>query len=84
LAIFILPFCSIAGSLKPGLYRDFKPTKPLMLEKGSYTFINLEVADLGNGVWLDARKSRSLILFNCRFEGKGSETAILSSGSPAL
>ena len=76
MAIFILPFCSIAGSLKPGLYRDFKPTKPLMLEKGSYTFINLEMKNLGKGIWLDARKATSLTLLQCSFESLGLGTGL--------
>lgn len=48
-----------------------------MLDTGSYTFIGLEMKDLGKGIWLDGRKAKSLTLVGCRFEGKGKGLGVL-------
>ena len=69
--------------LKAGCYKDLKPTGPLVLDTGSYTFIGLAFkSSFGGfrGPWLDARKARKIELLHCTFEGKDEATAVLSSG----
>ncbi len=54
LLVFLLfPLWAFSQNLKPGVYRDLNADKPLVLGKGEYTFINLEMKDLGKAVWLD-------------------------------
>jgi hypothetical protein len=78
----LIPAFSQGQSLAPGIHRNLKPTQPLVLDTGSFTFIGLEMQNLGKGIWLDARKAREVVLLQCRFssgnmQGKG----VLSSGN---
>jgi hypothetical protein len=84
LILFLLPLSTLAQTLPPGTYRDLKPDKPLVLDTGSYTFINLEMKDLGKGIWLDGRKARKLVLSHCRFYGNAEETALLVGGDVTI
>lgn len=49
----LVPFWVQAQNLKPGVYRDLKVGKPIVLDTGRYTFINLQMKNLGKGIWLD-------------------------------
>lgn len=62
--------------MKPGIYKGLKPTECIILDTGSYTFIGLEMKDLGKGIWLDARKARRVTLLSCHFVGNGKGTGI--------
>lgn len=79
LIIFLNSWSISAKILKPGTYRNLKADKSIVLDTGSYTFIGLEMKNLGKGIWLDARKARSLTLINCRFEGTEMETGVFSA-----
>lgn len=80
-----LPLGEAGRGLKPGIYHNLKPTQPLVLDTGSYTFIDLEmsciVPPLGamGLVLLDARKAHRLTLVNCHFEGVGESIGVLAS-----
>ncbi|HRH35881.1 MAG TPA: NosD domain-containing protein [Catalimonadaceae bacterium] len=84
LLLFLLPLSTLAQTLPPGTYRDLKPNQPLLLDTGSYTFIGLEMKNLGKGIWLDGRKARSLTVLNSRFEGKHSGTAIATNNHATI
>jgi hypothetical protein len=82
---WLLVFCFVfpvqaQQVLKPGLYRDLKADKPIVLDTGSYTFIGLEMKNLGKGIWLDACKARSITLYHCQFDGSNEGIALQSSG----
>jgi len=78
--LLFLPFWAFSRSLQPGVYKDLKPDKPIVLGHGEYTFINLEMVKLGKGVWLDARKAKNLTLIGCRFESEGMKgTGVLAA-----
>lgn len=53
LLFLLLALCTLAQTLPPGTFRDLKLDKPLVLDTGVYTFINLEMKNLGKGIWLD-------------------------------
>ena len=85
LLLCFLPFLVQAQSLKPGTYYNLKPSEPIILDTGSYTFIGLYFSlssgeGRGEVVWLDARNARNLELNHCTFEGQGEGTVVLSSG----
>ena len=84
LFILLIPCISYAQALKPGTYRNLKPTHPLVLDTGNFIFIGLEMKNLGKGIWLDARKARSLTLSHCRFEGTGSGTAVATNNHASI
>ena len=82
---WLLVFCFVfpvqaQQVLKPGLYRDLKADKAIVLDTGSYTFIGLEMKNLGKGIWLDACKARSITLYHCQFDGRNEGIALQSSG----
>ena len=87
--LFLVSFSAYGQRLlKAGVYKSLKTTEPIVLDTGTFTFIGLEMSCIvppsgARGpelVWLDGRKAKQLILFNCVFEGTGKEIAILNSG----
>lgn len=70
--------------LPPGVYKDLRPTKPIVLKKGSYTFIGLVFAPPHRGgwegPWLDGRKADTARFYQCTFTGLEKGTILKMSG----
>ena len=77
-------FAEARGGLKAGTYHNLKPTEPIVLDSGRYTFVSLEMNHLGKEIWLDARKATSLTLLRCRFEGNENEMGLFASGDVTI
>lgn len=61
----LTPLWMNAQTLKPGLYQDLKPDKPIVLDTGSYTFNNQEMlppkspeGELWKGYTLDEKSGK--------------------------
>jgi hypothetical protein len=86
---WLLVFCFVfpvqaQQVLKHGVYRNLKPTQPLILRTGSFIFIGLEMTSIITPLelvpprrvvrgpelaWLDGRKADTVRFINCRFTG---------------
>ena len=76
-----------AVGLKPGIYRNLKLTEPVVLKKGSYTFVGLEMhgASLMFGgkepiVWVDATRADTVRFIDCLFTEIDNGTVLLLKG----
>ena len=78
--------------LKAGVYRNLKPTAPIVLDTGSFTFTGLEFKSHiggfrgpgfsglnGKEVLLDASMAREITLLNCIFQGEDQKGIALQS-----
>jgi len=78
--------------LKAGVYRNLKPTAPIVLDTGSFTFTGLVFKSPiggfrgpgfsglnGKEVLLDASKAREITLLNCIFQGEDQKGIALQS-----
>jgi hypothetical protein len=85
LMAFVPCFLQAQTLLKAGTYHNLKSDKPIVLKKGSFSFIGLQMNRIASstafrGSWIDGHKADTVRFFDCLFSGIEKGTVLKLSG----